>query len=376
MTTLFLVGGEDIAAILIVMTIMAIILAIGMESGTVITAGAMTVVVPITAMIGAIVAMITGAIILIGIMDTNHLIIVITDTHQLVSAAVIPAIIMTVIQPMTGHILDMVITIGIIHGTITPGVIRDIQRLTRGIIPARAPGVIPTMLHHKIGVQMRKIMLLIVLSGGWLLPTLSHATGPEFSADVVMINLKDQSERAVGKLYVGNFRQRKEMMVPDRATGQMGQVIQIVNPQRQAMWQVFPEKKQYWEWTGKIPMEQPPLPGDSRHVCAQGKDRGVSCKQLGNMNLSGRETDKWELSFTRDGKTMQSLVWIDPKLGMPIREEMANMGAMELRNIKEGPQPDNLFEIPAGFEKTAPPQGHGPGPGGPSPRMPQGTPPQ
>jgi len=232
------------------------------------------------------------------------------------------------------------------------------------------------MLHHKIGVQMRKIMLLIVLSGGWLLPTLSHATGPEFSADVVMINLKDQSERAVGKLYVGNFRQRKEMMVPDRATGQMGQVIQIVNPQRQAMWQVFPEKKQYWEWTGKIPMEQPPLPGDSRHVCAQGKDRGVSCKQLGNMNLSGRETDKWELSFTRDGKTMQSLVWIDPKLGMPIREEMANMGAMELRNIKEGPQPDNLFEIPAGFEKTAPPQGHGHGPGGPSPRMPQGTPPQ
>ncbi|CAK0739476.1 conserved exported hypothetical protein [Gammaproteobacteria bacterium] len=209
---------------------------------------------------------------------------------------------------------------------------------------------------------MNKFLLLCVLGVAGLWSPVSQAVGPEFSADVVAINLKDQTEHAIGKLYVSNFRQRKEMAVPDkRATEEYGQtVVQIVNPQRQAMWQVFPDKHKYWEWTGKIPTEQAPLPGDSHHFCAQGK--GISCSKLTTEPLGSRMADKWELSVTKDGKkNMQSLVWIDPKLGMPIREEVPGVGAMELRNIKEGTQPDSLFEIPTGFQKTEPPQGHVPG---------------
>jgi hypothetical protein len=214
-----------------------------------------------------------------------------------------------------------------------------------------------------LGEKMRKVLLWCILGFTGLWWSVSQAEGPEFSADVVTINLKDQSEHSIGKLYVGNYRQRKEMSVPDkRAVQEYGQkVIQIINPQRQAMWQIFPEKHKYWEWTGKIPMEQPPLPGDSRHFCAQGKARGVSCTKLATEKVGNRQADKWELAISRNGKNIKSLVWIDPKLGMPIREEVPGVGAMELRNIEEGAQPDSLFEIPAGFQKVDPPRGRGPG---------------
>jgi hypothetical protein len=225
--------------------------------------------------------------------------------------------------------------------------------------------------------MMRKVVLLCILgiAGAW--SSLVFAGGPAFSAEVVTINIRDRTERSVGKIYVDNFRQRKEMSIPDkRAIAEYGQtVIQIVNPQRQAMWQIFPEKRKYWEWLGKIPTEQLPLPGDSRHFCAKTKDRGVSCAKLAAESLGDRTTDKWELMITREGRTMKTLVWIDPKLGMPIREESSGVGAMELRNIKEGPQPDSLFEIPADFQKVEPPQGRGPA-GSHSGMLPQGVTPQ
>lgn len=207
-----------------------------------------------------------------------------------------------------------------------------------------------------------------IVIGLW--SSLINAGGPEFSADVVTINLKDNTERTVGKIYIGNFRQRKEMMVPDkRMSDEFGQtLIQIVNPQRQAMWRVFPEKHKYWEWTGKIPMEQPPMPGDSRHPCAQGKDKGIVCSKLGSDTLNNRQVDKWELSFSREGKTMRSLVWIDPKLGMAIREESPGLGVMELRNIKEEPQPDSLFEVPKDYQKLDPPSMPGQGGAGMPPQ--------
>jgi len=210
--------------------------------------------------------------------------------------------------------------------------------------------------------MMRKILLFCIFGMAGLWSSLGWTGGPEFSADVMTINLKDRTEHSIGKIYVGNFRQRKEMSIPDkRTTEEYGQsVIQIVNPQRQAMWQVFPEKHKYWEWTGKIPMEPSPLPGDSRHFCAQAKDRGISCTKLASEKIGDRLTDKWELTMMREGNPIKTLVWIEPKLGMPIREESSGMIAMELRNIKEEAQPDSLFEIPEGYQKVEPPKGRGP----------------
>ncbi|CAK0772337.1 exported hypothetical protein [Gammaproteobacteria bacterium] len=210
----------------------------------------------------------------------------------------------------------------------------------------------------------------------WLISFAGQAAGSEFSAEVVVVNFKEQSQQTIAKLYMSNNRQRKEVSLPEKKfPPEYGKnVVQIVNPQRQTMWQLFPDAKKYWEWNGKIPSESPPLPGDSRHLCAQNKE--IVCNKIGSEDLGGRAVDKWEVTITRDGKAMRNLVWIDTKLGLPIREETPGMGAMELRNIKEGPQPDSLFEAPADFQKIDPPQSRGPAgnaPPPPPPPSPQGN---
>jgi len=192
----------------------------------------------------------------------------------------------------------------------------------------------------------------------WLVSFAGQAVGSEFSAEVVVVNFKEKSQQTI-KLYMSNNRRREEVSLPEKKfPPEYGKnVVQIVNPQRQTVWQLFPDAKKYWEWSGKIPSEAPLLPGDSRHLCAQNKE--IVCNKIGSEDLGGRTVDKWEVTITRDGKSMRNLVWIDTKLGLPIREETPGMGAMELRNIKEGPQPDSLFEAPADFQKIDPPQGRG-----------------
>jgi hypothetical protein len=47
-----------------------------------------------------------------------------------------------------------------------------------------------------------------------------------------------------------------------------------------------------------------------------------------------------------------STVWIDDRLHILSRSQDADDGdEMEIRNIKEGPQPEALFEAPPGYKK-------------------------
>ncbi len=179
----------------------------------------------------------------------------------------------------------------------------------------------------------------------------AYGAGADFSADMVQKNLKDQKEYVVGKLFMSHGRQRTEMAISDQqAAGEYGHVlINVLNPAKGTMWQIFPDKKIYWERKGNYSADPPPLPGDSRHPCAQ----TLSCTKLGDDTVAGRQTEKWQISMKQEGQS--SLVWVDPKLGIPVREEITGLLAKELRNVKEEPQPDSLFEVPAGFQKVDPP---------------------
>jgi outer membrane lipoprotein-sorting protein len=63
--------------------------------------------------------------------------------------------------------------------------------------------------------------------------------------------------------------------------------------------------------------------------------------------VNGRATVKYE-GINSAGES--STVWIDPKLGFPLKWQRKNSGG-EIRNIQEGPQPDSLFEVPPGLTK-------------------------
>ncbi len=74
----------------------------------------------------------------------------------------------------------------------------------------------------------------------------------------------------------------------------------------------------------------------------------------GRRTVNGRSTQKWEFSSNAFGKPSKSYQWIDPKLYIAVKRA-DNDGVKELRNIREAPQPDSLFEIPADYHRMTSP---------------------
>ncbi len=160
----------------------------------------------------------------------------------------------------------------------------------------------------------------------------------------------------VGKLYVGKGRMRQEMHSPH------GTMVTLIDPVSGQMWQLMPERKmavdvgasfrQMGEMMGASSQSMQTLkPTDPNKPCADSKY--VTCQKVGTETINGRSAQKWEFTHTGMGRSSKSYQWIDPKLYIVIKRE-DNSGGMELRNIKEGPQPDNLFEVPADYRKMTP----------------------
>jgi hypothetical protein len=71
------------------------------------------------------------------------------------------------------------------------------------------------------------------------------------------------------------------------------------------------------------------------------------CTKVGSETLNGRSTVKYE-GVSNKGE--RGYIWVDTKLHCVVKTDSLN-GGIELRNIQEGAQPANLFEIPAGYTK-------------------------
>jgi len=77
----------------------------------------------------------------------------------------------------------------------------------------------------------------------------------------------------------------------------------------------------------------------------------------GDETLHGRATERWEMKITQpDGESMQSTQWYDPELQIAIREELSGGYFRELRDIRVAPQPENLFTVPADYQRVTPAQ--------------------
>lgn len=227
--------------------------------------------------------------------------------------------------------------------------------------------------------------------------------GAEFSAD--MVQHGPQGEAPSGKMFVGDKRLRIEMS----HEGQ--QVIRVTDENRGVEWMLFPEQKTYME------QKLVSSPGSALGAKATpganpcGDMPGLTCRELGEEDIGGRAAIKWEMVATHQGQTLKTTQWIDKERGIPLRQEMPNgqttelkfvaaeeLGgrqvekwemvatspdqpetrtfqwfdpeldlavrqefpggmASELTNIRVGKQPDELFNIPAGYERMPVPQG-------------------
>lgn len=226
---------------------------------------------------------------------------------------------------------------------------------------------------------------------------------PQFSADTVQTTA--QGQQTTGKIFVGDKRVRTE----GSQNGE--QFVQISDNVNNVSYMVMPGQRSYIEMrlpgSPALPQGTPADPcanlqgvtcrnagaetvagraatrwemsssvgGQTRTMTqwidnergtplrVQSSDGSVSeSKLLGKEEVEGRTVEKWETTISRPGQqTMRSVQWLDPELGVPVRGEGPDGSAFALRNIKVGPQPAELFTVPAGYQKLTPPQGQ---PGG------------
>lgn len=74
----------------------------------------------------------------------------------------------------------------------------------------------------------------------------------------------------------------------------------------------------------------------------------VACRSLGSESVNGRAAHKWSVTSTQHGSAQNGTVWIDDQLRVVSKSQDAN-GTMQLTNVQVAPQPDAVFQIPAGY---------------------------
>jgi hypothetical protein len=189
-------------------------------------------------------------------------------------------------------------------------------------------------------------LLLCVLALPFLVPE-AHAQA-EFSA--TMQQTMDKGQSMTARVYMGQGKTRTEMSHEGQER------ITIVDNAQQVAWMLNPAKQEYVEMRGQGGGQagtpnRPPLPDEPASPC-QSKESGITCTKIGPETLNGRQAEKWEMVMTQGQQTSRMLVWIDPRLKMAVRQEAAGGYVSELRDIKEAPQPAELFIVPAGYKKV------------------------
>lgn len=120
----------------------------------------------------------------------------------------------------------------------------------------------------------------------------------------------------------------------------------IIRRDLKKVWMVMPATKSYIEMSeGK--KENIPIPEEK----VNGE---VSRKSFGSETIDGHPCTKYEVTAKLDNKTMISYQWWATDINFPVKAAAVdNSWSVEYKDIKFGPQPDNLFELPAAYQKTS-----------------------
>jgi hypothetical protein len=193
----------------------------------------------------------------------------------------------------------------------------------------------------------------VLSSAPWLV---TAAAAQEFSADRV---IHDPTGRMIkSKVYMGQGKMRQEDREDTAGTNPNSDSIVIMDLARQVSYVLTPAKKSYMEMsTAKLN----PYSFDGLHISgdpcalipqAELKKVDLQCTsaKLGSEVVNGRTTDKWEYTVKFSGQIYKADIWIDTHLHVVLKTD--GQGARsELQNLKEGPQPAALFEIPPDYHK-------------------------
>ncbi len=170
-----------------------------------------------------------------------------------------------------------------------------------------------------------------------VLALFTAAAAIELSADVIM---KSKRGAISSRMYLKADKFRADSSI------QPG--YHIIRQDRNVIWVVLPESRIYME----IRFSQ------ERKAFTQEKVPGeVGRKLLGSESIDGHATQKYEVIYEEDGRLQTIYQWIAVDINFPVKVAAADGSwSNEYKNIKLDPIPDNLFEIPPGFEKMSIPE--------------------
>jgi hypothetical protein len=177
----------------------------------------------------------------------------------------------------------------------------------------------------------------------------------QFSANLVYHYAGGRTAAHSGKLNVADRKIRIEP--PDLATG-----FFIVRDDAAAAYFVKPAQRVFMDAKQSSELTQLLVPVDQDDPCRQWQamaqiagvtDQGAAwrCERIGDEAIAGRRTIKYRGISPREDRY---LIWIDPRIDFVVRLEADDGSTVEVANIQEGPQPPQLFEIPAGYVKFDP----------------------
>jgi hypothetical protein len=177
----------------------------------------------------------------------------------------------------------------------------------------------------------------------------------QFSADLVYANPSGEVTASSGKLNVADRKIRIE--TPDLAIG-----FFIVRIDAAAAYFIKPSQRVFMDAKQASELTQLLVPVDPDNPCRQWQamaqiagvtDQGTAwrCERIGDESIAGRRTIKYRGMSPRKEPY---LIWIDPRIDFVVRLKADGGSAIEVANIQEGPQPAQLFEIPADYLKFDP----------------------
>ncbi|MEK6528115.1 MAG: DUF4412 domain-containing protein [Nitrospirota bacterium] len=176
----------------------------------------------------------------------------------------------------------------------------------------------------------KKFIFLLALAVAFLFIT-SSSYAFEYSADTV---ITASGEKTYGKMYAKPDRFRMEITNPQS-------VITITRMDKKIVWNIMPSEKMY--------MEMPFDPKTAPKTEIRGE---IDRKLVGSEKIDGHPTEKYLITYKEGAKTEKMYQWWATDINFPIKSaDLNNEWVQEYKNIKMGPQPDKLFEAPAGYSK-------------------------
>ncbi len=152
----------------------------------------------------------------------------------------------------------------------------------------------------------------------------------DFSADVVTTQ---SGKTFSARVFVSGEKSRME--APES--------ISISRVDKKVVWILMPGQKMY--------MEQPFDP-KKMTTAAEKVEGELERTPLGKDTVDGKTADKYKVTYEIDGTKNEMLQWMETGSSLPLKSAaLDGSWSVEYRNIKTGPQPDSLFEVPSDYKK-------------------------